>query len=816
MPSKFDLLREGKSIEFEPGVTGRLNPQTKKLELSTGEVLDASNDPDFFPQNQRSLNVSRHKEHLEKKAKTTGGEFLHQYTSKGIPGGILDWPAYLSQTGEQYAETKQAENEVSNRISKESPYVSAAATGANIATDIALTKGMSAFQAAPVLTLGSAGSRILSEPEEVLTETALTAAGGKFIDKTVKGFQNIANRRAVNRALPAQQQSVRNQNIAGQQAFNEANALEKEQFNVLKQNNKTANETRVRQHENEMAARQHQRNLEVNAYEKAKVERDAEIIRRKNEAQQAKMQNSSNQAKLDAEYKTAKEAAQREDKAFTEKFKADQKRYQEDFDKLPQLQKEAQAEYSANVVKNAAEIEKSFPKDSRISTTELGIKEFIDDSISKSGIAGTKEASQAKRVLNSIFPEGELLGGRELSKRYKALEDSIQRSTPEVQNVLNNFKEHLGQKLPSILEDSIVYSKIVPLLKRTIENDVKSILHEINFAGRGNQEAKNGITKLATSNAKRILNSQLTPADFVKKLQSGELAKDLANQIMTVEDFLIDMSPSQVNSLKKIGTFNSLLEDAERKHSYFVSELADVLQNKLARYEIKAMQSARGASQKIGKDVKKTYGVAEPVPLPNAPEPLQSAVHPTEAPRLPDVPGFDIPPPVPAIGPAPAPMGKPILNPEPVAPAPQTYNPIPEPTLPPPQGLAESAGDLLEKPLLSGGRGIVNNPLSKLAALKYVLGKAALPLEAAYAGLKGITSPTAAGQVARMTFKQGGIQAIDAWAQQYPSYHNGILDNPMERRSLTKQVEDDSEIPIEQKAIIQSKINRGKPLQSKL
>ena len=82
--------------------------------------------------------------------------------------------------------------------------------------------------------------------------------------------------------------------------------------------------------------------------------------------------------------------------------------------------------------------------------------------------------------------------------------------------------------------------------------------------------------------------------------------------------------------------------------------------------------------------------------------------------------------------------------------------------------------------------------------------------------MKGLTSPTAAGQVARQTFQQGGIEAIASWAQKYPSFHDGILDNPQDRRSLTKEVEDDFSIPLEQKAIIQSKINRGKPLDQRL
>lgn len=124
-------------------------------------------------------------------------------------------------------------------------------------------------------------------------------------------------------------------------------------------------------------------------------------------------------------------------------------------------------------------------------------------------------------------------------------------------------------------------------------------------------------------------------------------------------------------------------------------------------------------------------------------------------------------------------------------------------------------GDLLEKNLM-GGKTLTNNPITKLAGLKYLLGKGAAPLEAAYVGMKGLTSPTAGGEMARMSFKQGGIQAVLSWAEKYPSYQNGILQNPQERRSLTKEIEDDPEIPLEQKAMIQSKVNRGRPIQGGL
>ena len=473
MPSKFDLLREGKAIDFEPGVSGRLNPKTKKLELSTGEVLDAANDPDFFPQDQRSLAVSKQKEHVQKKASGPVGEFLNQYTGQGVVGGANDWRAYLTQTGEEYANRKQAEQEVTQDISQQSPYISGAATAASFGTDIALTRGMSAAKAAPLLTLGSAGSRLATEPQEVLGETAMAAGAGKGLDLLGGYFNRVASRRGASRAIPGQQAAVA-----------ESNAQQTQAFNSLKQNVKSVNEAKLKQHQTDLNTRQNQIIQEQNSYEQRKLQRDMEVVRLKNQAEMDKAQRSANAAKSDAEYKAAKNAADQENKRMVEKFKLDQAQYEKSLKELPELQKKAQAEYSANVVKNAAEIERNFPKSAKISSDELGVSTFIDDSINKSGIGGTRQANQSKRILESLFPEGELIGGRELSKRYKALEDAIQRSEPEVQTVLNQFKQHLGDRLPIIVQDSVAFSKISPLLKRTLDNDIRTVINELGIVGK--------------------------------------------------------------------------------------------------------------------------------------------------------------------------------------------------------------------------------------------------------------------------------------------------------------------------------------------
>ena len=202
MPNKFDQLREGLAIEVEPGLSARLNKENKTLELSSGRVLDVADDSNYFPKNEKDLSLSRRRSHVEKKAKGTGGEFFHQYSTQGIPGGVLDWPAYLTQTAEEYIEGKQAEQETSQRISRESPYISAAATGANIATDLALTRGMSAVKAAPLLTLGSAGSRLATDTQNVIGETASAALMGGVADKVGGYLGDVASRRGAIRSQP--------------------------------------------------------------------------------------------------------------------------------------------------------------------------------------------------------------------------------------------------------------------------------------------------------------------------------------------------------------------------------------------------------------------------------------------------------------------------------------------------------------------------------------------------------------------------------------------------------------------------------------
>lgn len=821
MPSNLDLLREGKSIEFEPGVTGRLNHQTKKLELSTGEVLDAEGDADFFPQNEQQRSLSKQREYVERNAKGPVGEFMHQYTSQGIPGGIGDWRAYLTQTGEEYTQRKQAEQETSQRISQESPYISAAATGANIATDIALTRGMSAFKAAPLLTAGSAGSRIVTEPQEVLGETVMAAGAGKGLDILGGYFNRIAQRRGNVRALPGQQAAVQEQNALGQQAVADANNLQNQQFNLMKQNVKQVNEARLQQHEADLNIRQNKMIQDQNDFNIKKSARDAEVVRLKNAAETAKFERSATKAQQDAEYRIAKEAAEAEDRRFAQQFKIEQAEHQQALKDLPMLQKKAQEEYSAKVIKNAEAISDSFPKDSKIYSSQFRTNDFIDESINKSALAGSREAGQASRILKAIMPEGEILTAKDLATRYKALEGAIQKSSPEVASILNEFKAHMGMNMNTMLADNMAYSLVMPTLKKQILKDVQTSLDTMGFQPFPTLSL-DGLKRKAEGNLNQLFR-EMTPEDFIRKFQSGEIKEHILKKVMRADDFAQDFSYINSNKFGKMGNTSNradLLSEGSvdiqgqdlRKFSFIFNSKLD---NALAKSELKMIGVEGNATKRLGGKLKNTYGMSEPVSPPNAPispNEVQMPVRPSE---IPEVPPIQYPDPVTRPSDLPMPA-KPSLMSNPAQPTAQVFNPIPEPTLAPAQGMLEGVGDMLERNNLMGGNTLTNNPLTKLAGLKYLLGKGALPAELAYMGMKGLTSPTMGGEVARMTFKQGGIQAIQSWAEKYPSYQNGILQNPQERRSLTKEIEDDAEIPLEQKAILQSKVNRGKPLNQRL
>lgn len=774
MTSKLDRLRAGEIVEIEPGRKGQLDLETKRFLTSDGRSVYVGDDEDFFPRDQEQLKLSQEKERIQKEiGRAPFGEFLYQFGNQGVAGSAKDWVNRLTNKSEDYLRKKRASQQIGQQISEESPFTSGAATVASFVPDIALTRGMSALKATPLLTATHAGSRVLDEPGQVAGEAAIAGVGGLLLDKATNFLGKIASRRGEVRNLPGLQREATEANRLGAEAVAAENLASKQRFNLLTQDVKRENAVKMAQYETELLNRQNQMIEAKNAVDQAKAA--GNLTKEQNQ-------------RLLRQYDQAKK-----------QFEASKK-------ELPKLQAKAQEEFSKNIIEKASKLEKAFPENSIIYSEQIAPRRFIQESIEEAGLSGSPGATKARKVINGIFPEGDKFTAKTLKDKYIALENAIQRGSSETQAILNDFKTYLGERLPGIVADNWAYREVVPVMKNQLTKAAEKSLEGLSLPkyGLGSQEF---LKKNLNKNLDQIF-KDVTPNEFYKSLNDGSLREKIKERILTPKNF--SRSFPDYKTIKR-GIANPTKEELSLlgmnitdpstvAYENFSQNLDRSLNDIFSKAQSKTAIADYEALYRLGGRVDKTLGIAPPVEAPTLPA----------RPQLAEIPPTPLPTPTPPL------PSKPELSPLPMAPTPQTFTPSPIPELAPAQGTAERAGDLLEKSLLTSGRTALDNPFTKLAGLKYLLGKAAVPLEAAYLGAKGLTSPTATGQAARVTFEKGGIQAIDQMAQKYSSYQNGVLNDPMERRSLNKELENDLSIPAGKKAVIQSKINRGKPLNQPL
>lgn len=760
MPSKLEALREGRAVEVEPGVYGKLNPQTKSLEMSTGEILKLGDNPAYFPQNEQQKTYNKEREQIKKEINKfplgkTAGEFAYQFGQSSSLSGVKDWVNYLTKTGDDYVARKRAEQDVSSRISEESPFMSGAATVASFVPDIALTRGMNAVTAGPALVGLKAGPRIIEEPGEVAGEAAIAGAAGKLLDIGGAYLSKAAGRRGAARKVAQEAENVRLSNIAGEQ---EAQAA-------------LQNEMKWASREN--TARQHQYNLELNA-------RHNNMVSAEKAYQEALSSHNANTA------------------ALKEQAKVAQKSYEEAVKKMPQLQAQAQREFSQNLDSAFKEIEGAFPKGTKIPTNDLDVWGFYNNYIQQNGLVGTAEARANQQLFRSLFPNGRNLSPKEFADRLRAVEASIGKSSPESQKLLTAFKEHLGAKAPPILGDAIIARETMPAIRKAISQEVSSIMKSNPLQGVNISSAA---VEKEVQSALRTYVDGMNPKELARKVKSGEFTADV-RKLFPYEKYESMLGNSaDIKKLKESGLFDYVKNQPQYQvipqgYENLISNVVQRSENAIARSQLEGTKLAGIEKGKLTNKLKKTYGMAEPLPEPTAPQ----------APSFPEAPQRGMEPPMPT---------KPSMVENPTA---SQYTPQEIPTLAPAQGFAEASGDFLEQPIsqmLFKNKGAVDD-VARLAGLKYLAGAAKTPLVGGYAALKGLTSPTAGGEVARASFKNLGLGAIEQMAAKYPSYHDGILDDPRERRSLTKEIEDNQEIPPETKAILQSQINRGRPFMQRL
>jgi hypothetical protein len=718
--------------------------------------------------------------------------------------------SFWERQGENYAAKRAANESLSSQISEESPVSSTIGKGLGIGADLLATRGMSGAKALPLMSVAEKGTDIIREPGQAAKDAAISAGLGFAGDKLIGGISKIANRRGAIKENLALQREVAESNLLGQEATNLANA-ENKAANILEnQNIKIQNAENLRAHQIALDQRK-QTIIDLKNQRQRLVEkRNADI---------ANLKTASGLKKAEWERDVA--GIKNELSFIEQEEKAAQKAYNEEVSRLPELKKMAQQEHSQNVMSNVSKLEKILAKDDRIYGSQISPSKFIENTISTSERAGTKEAREVERFIKSLFPEEKALTRQDLIQRYQSIEKRIQKSNPEVADLLNEFKYYLGEKLPGAIQDATAYRKISKPLSRDIEKYVNTLAKDLKLSDKGLDIIRNN---------SRSVFENIPRNDFVQHVSDGSLKQKLKYSIFTDEAFGFinpnfdltkkyqQVAGNWMPTQQAVKIFEDANYAARLKKTnaidIFDKEFDSIINNFIPDLEI--VQSE--AKKRIGRTFSNTLGRPAEVALPTPPSAM---VKPQMPPPLSS--HLELPAEIPHIIEPPLPVRPDIIPP--TAPfTPEVFNPKQIPTLSNSSGVAERAGDALENfrfgDLLKS-KSVVDNPLTKLAGLKYLLGKAALPVEGAVLGgvglMKAITSPSSLGQMIRRGAKKGGLSGVyrgfDEYAKtKYPSYQNGVIDSPKERFDAIAEIEKDPLLDIQEKAMLQMKINRGESI----
>lgn len=466
---------------------------------------------------------------------------------------------------------------------------------------------------------------------------------------------------------------------------------------------------------------------------------------------------------------------------------------------LQRLSKAQEAENKAFINESSQQVErvaKTIGQQS-IEAEALGVSEFIENVVNTSPYAATKEASYVSKFLQSIF-KGDKSGkisGESLKKSMKSLDEAILKNEGATKDFLIDFKKSVINGFPERLASSYVSEKWLPKIVQDATSKTDKDLIKIFNVSPITQDMILG--KVGHDFTHRLSNSVNETIENVINKYKGNLHK--INPASLQQEILqeIEKNPELRKLFSKMDNFfersmsgrNFTKETIE----YAYKGINDF--NKLIReYPTRVAEKVASSYEKYFPDIQLQFAQKADV--------TQKALSksPTSANQLP------LPPPV-----SPAMQIAPNLSPVPV--------------MPEPQGILERLASGLESMRGAGLGGAMqtakeNIPsafLAKLAGLP--IGKAVAGGAALATGIRGLTSPGVAGHAIRGGLNQGirGIyQIVEEKAMRYPSYQNGILNDPVERRSLVREVEDDQEIPNTEKALIQSKINRGKPIDQRL
>lgn len=465
---------------------------------------------------------------------------------------------------------------------------------------------------------------------------------------------------------------------------------------------------------------------------------------------------------------------------------------------MPAQQAATQQAFSQNVGQNIAKVA-DILGDAKIPDAALGLENFIVENVERSALAGTPEANRFSKFIQTIFnSNGKGVDKNHLNKAFQAIEGRIAQTEGAEKQLLLDFKDQMAQTLSQVVPEAKIFHKYAEPLSKELVKDVEGLVKQT--VSRNSAELLSDISKSMKQDFSKGLQETLTndiqsifqkyTGNFSEAVENGTLINELRQAISNNPMIqAVRNNGKAFLSKRKIKDLENMNVPVEMTHFFknyqsLVQDLDDLPKLLLRNFEGNLGKKAN----KIGVD--KVFETQEINKI------------------LPNIQG------APQAIPQPAPVN-PALNVQP--------NLEQVPQLSQGQGIGQTFANFLEDTNirgqlsklkdLFGGKGSATSAgiVAKMAGVPI-----AKTLGAAGAGLLGanvLTNPGVRGTHARTMLKQGLLQAyLVSRAQGYPSFRSGILDDPNDRKMFARDIEDDPSLSLEDKAMMQTKVNRGIPL----
>jgi hypothetical protein len=481
------------------------------------------------------------------------------------------------------------------------------------------------------------------------------------------------------------------------------------------------------------------------------------------------------------------------------KYAQDKAAYDASLAAMPARQAQAQSQFSQDILSQTGKLGTDIGSN-RLARDAIELDNFINSTINASSMAGTREGNQLssffKKIIGSRPAE---MAAQDIDHIYQAIESRIGKGLSHEVPVLNQFKEYLAQRLPGAAAEASAFRtygrRIASSIDKAVDSsfkDVKKAKGVIRLAEKqmGDPGFLERVKKSVSDDVKNaVLSGQIK--DFGTKVQNGTIIDEIIPIIQNnpemvalnnkLKQFMSTMQTSGMTpvSQQALTQLSTIMADVEK-------EIASRSLQNLSSHQTNVAITMRDVADKVSKRLNKTLGSAPQVAAPAAPTPYTPGTPP---------PAFE------------------------------------------PTNIYERLAESFENPnfysnligfnpkqglLKSGAKGAF-----AYGAMKFIPGaSAAIP--AAYLsniGVKsGLRALSGTGKIAgamRASLEKGARylsatelpDLIRSIATKFPSYHDGILESPEDRRAAVAEIENNPYISLEDKAVLQANINRGKPIE---